>query len=244
MAAVEKFNLVLRASKNLTPNVKQCFFVREEGKLLDFIPGQFVTLMLPSADGVKRRSYSIASVPGEQNLEVAISYVKGGYASELLFNLQPGQSVPAMGPVGKLILQEEPVKRIFLVGTGTGVAPYRAMLPMLAQKLQQGDFQVILLQGVQYRKDLLYGDDFLAFADTHPNAQFFAHYSREDLSDARSYECKGYVQQHFSGLSLHPEHDVVYLCGNPNMIDAAFELLQAQGLPSKNIRREKYISSN
>jgi ferredoxin-NADP reductase len=242
MAAVEKFNLVLQSSHNLTPTVKHFVFVREDGKVLDFIPGQFVTLMLPSTDGIKRRSYSIASLPNAQTIEVAISYVKGGYASELLFNLQLGQSVPAMGPVGKLILQNEPVKRIVLVGTGTGIAPYRAMLPTL---LARPDLHVLILQGVQYRTDLLYGDDFLTFAKTHPHAQFYAHYSREDLSvNPQPHERKGYVQEHFAELSLNSETDVVYLCGNPNMIDASFEWLEGQGIPSKNIRREKYISSN
>ena len=242
--AVEKFNLKLIRSRDIAPSVKALTFVREEGKSLDFIPGQFVTFMLPSAEGVKRRSYSIANSPGSSELEVAISYVEGGFASQVFFNASIGDSFPAMGPVGKLVLQEEPIKRVFLVGTGTGIAPYRAMLPTLAKKLQDPAFQLIILEGVQYRKNLLYGEDFLSFTQQHANAQFFAHYSRETLEDAQSHECKGYVQHYLESITFAPESDVIYLCGNPNMIDQAFEMLEAKGIPSKNIRREKYISSN
>ena len=39
------------------------------------------------------------------------------------------------------------------------------------------------------------------------------------------------------------EHDIAYLCGNPNMVDATFEVLKAAGLPVPHIRREKYVSS-
>ena len=40
-----------------------------------------------------------------------------------------------------------------------------------------------------------------------------------------------------------PDTDIAYLCGNPNMVDACFEALKADGLPIPQIRREKYVSS-
>ncbi|MGB8635748.1 MAG: ferredoxin--NADP reductase, partial [Rhodanobacteraceae bacterium] len=40
-----------------------------------------------------------------------------------------------------------------------------------------------------------------------------------------------------------PEYDIAYLCGNPEMVDAAFAELKDRGLSVRQIRREKYISS-
>mgnify|MGYP001608347100 CR=1 FL=1 len=37
--------------------------------------------------------------------------------------------------------------------------------------------------------------------------------------------------------------DIAYLCGNPDMVDQAFNLLKEAGLPVPHIRREKYVSS-
>ena len=53
----------------------------------------------------------------------------------------------------------------------------------------------------------------------------------------------GHVQDVLPELQPHPEHDVAYLCGNPEMIDANFTLLKELGMPIKHIRREKYVSS-
>ena len=241
-----EFQLVLRTSKKITPHVLHLSFVRADDAELTFKPGQFLTFLFPLLDGMKRRSYSIATIPGKANtLDIAISYIAGGVASECLFNLNIGDTVTATGPFGKLILKnDETPQRYFLVATGTGVAPYRSMLPELAEKLRADpNLQVLILLGVQYRADLLYADDFLAFAAQHPRLEFRAYLSRE-TSELQAHEYNGYVQSAFSELNLDPDHDIVYLCGNPNMIDHAFADLSELGFAPKNVRREKYISSN
>ena len=171
--------------------------------------------------------------------------VKGGIASAVFENLSIGDSLKAMGPAGRLILATEPVKRYILIGTGTGIAPYRAMLPILSQRMQDEGIQVEVILGVQYRQDLLYAEDFLNFAKSHPNFHFHAQYSREQTGPFADFEHQGYVQTTFSTLSLNPEADIIYLCGNPNMIDTAFKsLTEAYAFPTPRLRREKYISSN
>lgn len=246
--ALEMFNLTLQSARMLSPKTRHLAFKREDGAALPFIPGQFITLMFDAEGKVKRRSYSLSNSPDHSELEIAISYVEGGVASERLFNLKEGESVLAMGPAGRLVLQanEPDVKRYVLIGTGTGIAPYRAMVEQIARLAGQG-VKFVIMQGVQYRQDLLYGEDFLALAKAQANAEFHAFYSREEigvLADAGAHEHQGYVQTYFNHLQLNPNEDVVYLCGNPNMIDDAFALLTAQGFGPKNVRREKYISSN
>lgn len=243
--ALEQFELCLAHSKTIGPSIKHLEFTRTDGKLLDFVPGQFITLLLKNEAGeLKRRSYSIANAKGEATLAIAVSYVSGGIASELLFNLKPGDVLKAMGPAGRLVLQDEPFSRILLVGTGTGIAPYRAMLPALHDHLTaHPHLSVHVLLGAQYRESALYAEDFLDFARSHPQFHFHAALSRE-TSPLLAHESKGHVQAVFNRLSLSPQTDVVYLCGNPNMIDEAFQLLIDAGFPTPQIRREKYISSN
>ena len=53
----------------------------------------------------------------------------------------------------------------------------------------------------------------------------------------------GYVQQFLDEFAPDAAGDIAYLCGNPNMVDAAFEALKTAGLPVPHIRREKYVSS-
>jgi NAD(P)H-flavin reductase len=51
------------------------------------------------------------------------------------------------------------------------------------------------------------------------------------------------VQQVLAELQPHAEHDIAYLCGNPEMVDQTFAALKEAGLPIAHIRREKYVSS-
>lgn len=254
---VQKFDLVLEKAEKITPHALHMTFHRADGKSLEFIAGQFVTFIFNDSEGkVKRRSYSISTISGNHldtktsvidSIQLALTYTPNGIASESLFNMKPGDQFQAMGPVGRLIMADDPdKKRYILVATSTGVSPYRAMLPRLAERFKaHPDFSVDLLLGVQHRDDLLYGQDFLDFQQRYPEQfRFHAHLSREDLSQNRAdHEYSGYVQTEFDKLVLNPKTDVVFLCGNPNMIDESFAQLTEVGFEVKDIRREKYISA-
>ena len=243
--AVERFQLELTSSRMLTPYVRHLGLKRTDDNPLHFEPGQFITFLFDHEDGkVRRRSYSIATIPGSNNeIEIAVAYVADGIATEHLFHMQEGDCYNAMGPAGKLILKNEPVSRLVLVGTGTGIAPYRAMLPQLAERIDNDNIEVVVLLGVQYRKDALYADDFLHYSRQYDNFHFIACYSQE-TTDLEPHEREGYVQTQFEKLGADPQEDIFYLCGNPNMIDDAYERLLEKGFGNRTIRREKYISSN
>ena len=245
MITIRPFEVV--SSELITPRVKHIALKPTDGAAFPFLPGQFVTVHFEKDGHTLRRSYSIASIPGVDNtIDFAVSYVDNGPGSEYLFDLKAGDAVRLSGPFGRLILKEEPVKRLLLVATGTGVTPYRAMLPELTKRLAaDADLQVCILQGIQHRKDVLYADDFLRWAKQYPErADFRAYLSREDLKVSQAaHEHSGYVHAIFSEQAMDSETDIVYLCGNPNMIDQAFAYLQEQGMPTSKIRREKYISS-
>lgn len=240
----EPFNIVLDSVRDIAPGVKHFAFRREDGAKLEFTPGQFIQVWFAGQDGSPvRRSYSIASVPGkDETIDMAVSEVVDGFATERFWALKPGDVLRAMGPFGRLVLRDEPATRYILVATGTGVTPYRAMLPQIAKRLDDGAPGVTLMMGVRTRADLLYGDEFVEFAERHPGFRFTAHYSRENPADAKGWERQGYVQNAFDDLGLNPETDVVYLCGNPNMIDDAMGWLTARGFTAQRVRREKYIS--
>lgn len=239
----QTFTLILQQAAMIAPGVRHLAFARADGGSLDFIPGQFITVHIQTDTGVARRSYSIASIPGQNQLiEIAVAFVEGGLATQLFAEMQPGDSITCSGPFGRLILRDELPQRYVLVATGTGVTPYRAMLPELAQRLAaQQDLRVTLLFGTRAPEDLLYADDFLKFAEQFSTFRYIACYSRAEPKMV--YERMGYVQNLFAELRPEPTQDIVYLCGNPNMIDASFARLTELGFPSQHVRREKYVSS-
>ncbi len=240
-----QFTVTLIESRMITPNVAHLTFQRSDKLSFVFIPGQFITFLLPHASGkIIPRSYSLANSPeGSNRLEIALAPVEGGFATSILFNLNIGAILHCVGPKGRLILQEaEKPAQYILVATGTGVAPYRSMLPVIAKRLEEDKkLKVTLLLGVRYANDMLYAEDFIAFAKKYKAFDFRAYLSRaEALSPP--YQYSGYVQSAFQTLNLNPMNDLVYLCGNPYMVDDSAKKLQEMGFNLERIRREKYIS--
>jgi ferredoxin-NADP reductase len=241
--AIETFPVELAWRRKVTPHILHLAFRRRDGTALDFVPGQFINLHFDTTSGGTHRSYSIANPPREDGLlEIAMSPVEGGLASVALAALEPGKQIPASGPFGRFVLRDEAPCRYVLIGTGTGITPYRSMLPTLTARLEAG-FRVHVVLGVWRREELLFGEDFIAAAKTDPAFEFSACYSRDFPAQPEPWENAGYVQTLFSNLGLDPATDVVYLCGNPGMIDESFEILKAMGFAVKQIRREKYLSA-
>ena len=234
----------------LAPTVGHYAFVRDDGQPLDYIPGQFIQVHFHYADGTAtKRSYSLATIhdhalgPGEA-VEIAVSYVAGGAATAMFEGLEVGGQIDASGPFGRFCLMPADAnKRYLLVGTGTGVTPYRAMLPQIETLIRERGIEVVLLFGARTPVELLYGDEFRAFAESHPGFRFVPCFSRELPDDPHPDVRHGYVQQFLDEFAPNPETDIAYLCGNPNMVDACFESLKGHGLPVPQIRREKYVSS-
>jgi ferredoxin-NADP reductase len=250
----KNFPLKLVGRRMLAPTVAHLSFVRDDGHPLDFIPGQFVQVHFEYADGTAtKRSYSLATIhdhsigPGE-TVEIAVSYVQGGAATALFEGLPEGDTVSASGPYGRFCLMPADAnRRYLLIGTGTGITPYRAMLPLLEKQMAERGIEVVLLAGARSPQELLYGDEFRAFAEAHANFRYLPCLSRElpppGSPQAHADVCHGYVQQFLDALAPRADGDIAYLCGNPNMVDACFDALKAHGLPIPQIRREKYVSS-
>jgi NAD(P)H-flavin reductase len=248
--AIVHFPLKLVSSRMLAPTVRHLSFVRDDGQPLDFIPGQFVQVHFHYDDGKDtKRSYSLATIhdhalgPGE-TVEIAVSYVVGGAATKLFESLPEGGQIDASGPYGRFCLMPNDAnKRYLLIGTGTGVTPYRAMLPMLEKLMAERGIEVVLLFGARRPEELIYADDFQAFAEAHPRFRFVPCFSRELPENPHADVRSGYVQNALAEFAPNAETDIAYLCGNPLMVDACFEALKGCGLPVPHIRREKYVSS-
>jgi ferredoxin-NADP reductase len=248
--AIVQFPLRLVASRMLAPTVRHLAFARDDGHPLDFIPGQFVQVHFNYPDGTPtKRSYSLATMHDHamgagEAIEIAVSYVAGGAATALFEAMDEGQQIQASGPYGRFCLvPSDANRRYLLIGTGTGITPYRSMLPRLAELMRERGVEVVLLFGCRKPEELIYGEDFYAFAEGHPNFRFVPCFSRELPENPHPDVRQGYVQDVLAEFMPSAEGDIAYLCGNPNMVDATFEVLKAAGLPVPHIRREKYVSS-
>ena len=253
----KNFELSLTNTYMLNDRMRHLEFKLLTNESLNYIPGQFISLLIEKNSEIIRRNFSIANAPNNTKLEIAATFVPNGIASTTLWNMKVGDHINASGPFGIFVLKPEEfigIKRCILVATGTGVTPYRAMLGSIKKILSNQTIEFILLLGVRNFNELLYAEDFIQFADLNPNFKFIACYSREkpnNTSTVINYnnkirptqECFGYVQNQLNKLNINPHNDLIYLCGNPNMVDESLSILESYSMPRNRIKREKYISS-
>lgn len=129
---------------------------------LRFDNGQFVMLGLQAGDKKIVRAYSIASANYEEHLEFYSIKVPHGALTSRLQHVTPGsQILISSKPTGTLVLRDlRPGKRLFLLATGTGIAPFMSIVkdPAAYEAFEQ----IVIARGVRLRADLGYADSVLA----------------------------------------------------------------------------------
>ncbi|MCF6289209.1 MAG: FAD-binding oxidoreductase [Proteobacteria bacterium] len=241
-----ELDLKLIATKNINANTVHMEFAIQNNQSLELIAGQFVRLIFQQNGEKVYRSYSVANILQHNSdtihtIELAVSWVTGGVATIALANMKIGNIIAASAPYGRFCLTEKKWQRYFLVATGTGVTPYRAMTNELKQRIQADNAEVFIVMGARDASGLLYADEFRANAK-ESGYNYISCLSRDSLTQPTKLDFQGHVQIYLKQVDFDPENDVVYLCGNPAMVDDAFALLKEKNLPVAQIRREKYVS--
>lgn len=187
-----------------------------------FVAGQHISLSI--AGDYQSREYSIYSAEEDENLEVLVKEVEGGYFSPKLKHLKVGDMVEVHGPFGKFGLDEknkESHKHIF-IASGTGIAPFRSIIktnPAL-------DYH--LIHGVRYAEEG-YGIE---------------EYEADRFTLCTSRDKKGDFNGRLTEYLKNTEFDkntCFYLCGNSDMIFDSMEILNDKGFGRENITVEVYF---
>ncbi len=204
--------------------------------------GQFVNIIAddaPPLEGGKilKRAYSIASWPSQPGtLELFWKKVDGGpMTSGYLLNKKEGDKLKIQGPLGHFTVKQPLPKTIYFVSTGTGFAPFRAMIYDLLEK--KADVNLVNIYGNRYEDQVFYKDDLEKLAATNPRL-------KNVMTVSRPKTWKGetrYVQMVLEGLLKPGDSAQVYICGLTDMILAVEKVAQAAGLKTKeHIFYEKY----
>lgn len=220
-----------------TYNTRRYWIQVPELESFDFTPGQFVTLDLPIHEKPAKRwrSYSIASWPDGTNVfELVIVLVEDGLGTPWIFNnVVVGSDLTIRGPQGVFVLDEENLQKdLFLVCTGTGIAPFRSMVHHIYRhNIPHKDIYIIY--GCRTQKDLLYYDELSKLELDH--FHYIPTLSREEWEGK-----KGYVHAIYEEHCCDKPAASFFLCGWKNMIDEAKQRIQGMGYDRKSIHQELY----
>ncbi|OOW82504.1 ferredoxin--NADP(+) reductase [Xanthomonas campestris pv. vitiswoodrowii] len=205
-----------------------------------FENGQFVMIGLETETRPLLRAYSIASANWEEHLEFFSIKVPDGPLTSRLQHIQPGDKVlVGKKPTGTLLISDlHPGRNLYLLGTGTGLAPWLSIIkdPETYERFDK----VILTQGVRFVQDLAYRD---YFERELPQHEFLGDLLREKLlyypavtretfaNQGRLTElmADGRMQQTLGLPTLDPADDRFMICGSPQMLADLRSLLDSRG---------------
>lgn len=242
-------------NKLLLSEPAQCYHLEFSIPELDsfqFVSGQFVSAVAEDANGKQQtRAYSIASAAAGNRFDLCVNRVEGGFFSNLLCDMEPGQQVKFHGPHGLFTLRQ-PLTDSLFIATGTGIAPMRAftqhLFPDSGEDRSQGR-RIWLVYGTRHATEIYYQEYFERLAAEHPNFEYISSLSRPH--DEWRGLC-GYVQDHVAVLlkarrNGHRPADPAaafdihaYICGLNQMVSCNRDCLVAFGWDKKQVVFERY----
>ena len=227
-----------------TPDIKTFRFVScDRGPIpFSYLPGQFLTLMLPIEGNPTKRSYTISSSPAQgYYCEISVKREDQGLGSRYLHDvLKEGDTLSVRGPSGKFTFTGKESDTIVLIGGGVGITPLMSVTRALADMGWGGE--ICLVVGFSEPEHFLFGAEIERLKERNPNLHVFVAMSalKEDLSGFhRGRITKDLLLEWVPDISARSR---IHLCASPRMMDAVKQMLADLGVPSERIKTESFGS--
>jgi ferredoxin/flavodoxin---NADP+ reductase len=220
-------------------------FTTTRDQSLRFLNGHFTMIGLKVNNKPLLRAYSIVSANYEEHLEFLSIKVPDGPLTSRLQHIQVGDTIiVGRKPTGTLVIDYlVPGKRLYLMSTGTGLAPFMSIIrdPATYEKFEQ----VILVHGVRQVDELAYHD---LLVEHLPNHEFLGEMVTSQLRyyptvTRETYKNMGRVTELIEsgkltsdlGMpALNAAEDRVMICGSPGMLRDLKHLLEGRGFKEGN----------
>ena len=236
------YNATVVARTDYTAGLRT-YYIQPDQTFEPYQAGQYVTLglessvprtgdiipeMRPPQDGkMVLRAYSIASAGFETEvLQFYVAHVSGGSLTPRLWSLEPGDRIQlGRRIIGNFTMENAITKTLVMVGTGTGIAPFLAMVRQHA--VVRPDLDFVLLQGATRRAELGYLSELRALSRALPNFTYLPAISRPHLDPLWKgqtgrltvyFQDGGKLLREQADVSLDPTKSDIYLCGSPGMV--------------------------
>ena len=216
---------------------------------LTFVPGQFVRIGLAGADGTMVwRAYSIVSPPDAPELEFYSIVVPDGPFTQPLARLSVGDAIRVDPTVYGFLRIDRfaPGRDLWLLATGTGIAPFLAMLadPDVRQRFEH----IVVVHSVRRPAELAYRDELTAWSKDG-RLRYLPTLTAESATGCLSGRITQLLDdgrlEEAAGRPLSVADSRLMICGNPSMIKEVRALLGARGMTP--VRREtpgQFITEN
>jgi NAD(P)H-flavin reductase len=248
------YKTILINKKLLTNNICHFTFKLINPSEINFIPGQYLMIKIPTGNGQVSRLYSIASSSFEKtSFELIIEIVPNGIASNYLSNLKINDEVTFQGPAGLFTLRESNRDKIFLV-TGTGIAPVKSIIKSNIKdqksKRQIKNQKYYLFWGLKTYQDVYLLNELKQYNNEIIEQFYFKICLSRELNlnmiseNNKKYFSLGHIDvcfdQYLQNCKLKIENLDYYLCSRREIVDSLKNFLLSKNIPQEQIIFEKF----
>lgn len=198
----------------------------------EYLPGQYVDFLL---DNGERRSFSLATAPDGESIELHVKVTPDGRFSRYLAEELPERSMLRFeGPLGAFYLHERD-RPLVMVAGGTGFAPIKAIIEDAL--VTTPERAIHLVWGVRQAADLYLQEQVQAWSERYPGFRYTPVCSDAgpEWSGARGLVHEVLAQLH-PDLSAH----ALYISGPPAMVRAARETGLARGVDPDHLHYDSF----
>jgi len=193
-------------------------------------PGQFISILIPLGDEIRRRAYSITSKE-DGLLEVCFNQIAGGRGVGWMFERAPGDAVEFMGPFGNFTLDAPPEMETIFIAEGTAIAPIR---PMLHRAQSAAHAPMLLIYAAGDRAHILYTQELERLASNDAAFHF------EMMIDDRIYErLHDEVKRRWVEADSNRARQF-YICGVGKDVTRIRDLLRGSGYQRRAVHYEQW----
>jgi ferredoxin-NADP reductase len=221
-------------TKAETPTVTT-LVLRPRGEMPHYIPGQYLTVLLPGFEPEEGKSYSIASIPSDPYLSLTVRAMSG--FSRALREKHVGDTLLTTSPYG-FFYPEEPVQEMVLLAGGIGIVPLMSIARGL---FASGNAELVtLLYSNRTSRDVVYHGAITELVGAHENFSVEYFFTRDEAHSENSHT--GRITD-YPSLFSRTSYDSTsfFICGSMAFTRDIWKMLRSLGVPHTALYTEGFF---
>lgn len=247
----EGFRNFVIAKKEVESSIITSFYLKPEDgdKLPDYLPGQYITVRMPTPDGsTTMRNYSLSDKPGLKYFRISVkreaepkaNTPKGYISNKLHDEMEVGDALEIGPPCGEFFLniKDRHERPLVLLAAGVGVTPILGILKSAIEAMSERE--IIFVHGCLNEEVQAFKNTIDKLAQDHPKLKVHYRYSEPETENAKRLDnCStGFVDAELIESLVPDRHADYYFCGpKPFMINIYQDLLK-WGIPGSQVHFE------
>lgn len=243
------FQLKIKEVKAETDDTNTLVFEQTD-RQFNYLPGQFLTLILPIQGEEVRRSYSLCSSPfAQENPAITVKRVKAGVVSNYLNDhMKVGDVFDVMEPAGHFTpeLIEEEARKYILFAAGSGITPIMSIAKSIL--IKEPKSQVNLIYQNRNEQSIIFQEDLKKI-----KIEYKDRFNQVDVLSQPSESWKGYrgrinqaaTSDILMDIAANQINRYIYfLCGPTGFMQTITDTLIDFEVPEKQIHKESFYTGD